>query len=120
MFRYDLFDETQNKLDYILSLTVENLLGRRLHTLVFKSGIAKSIHQRYIRSFTSFNIFPQFRIFKFLIFYHSYAPRAPRQWWFGKGTDLTPSYIFEDDVKHFHSVKLKELEAGLLENKANN
>ncbi|XLS71462.1 hypothetical protein HN51_028327 [Arachis hypogaea] len=39
------------------------------------------------------------------------APRAPRQWWFGKGTDLTPSYIFEDDVKHFHSVKLKELEA---------
>ncbi|MBA0741780.1 hypothetical protein Gogos_014907, partial [Gossypium gossypioides] len=31
------------------------------------------------------------------------APRAPRQWWFGGGTDLTPSYIFEEDVKHFHS-----------------
>lgn len=28
-------------------------------------------------------------------------------WWFGGGTDLTPSYIFEEDAKHFHSV-LKE------------
>ncbi|KAL5705584.1 coproporphyrinogen oxidase [Ranunculus cassubicifolius] len=30
---------------------------------------------------------------------------APRQWWFGGGTDLTPSYIFEEDVKHFHMVQ---------------
>ncbi|ERN14996.1 oxygen-dependent coproporphyrinogen-III oxidase, chloroplastic [Amborella trichopoda] len=30
------------------------------------------------------------------------AVGAPRQWWFGGGTDLTPSYIFEEDVKHFH------------------
>ncbi|CAL5412774.1 unnamed protein product [Camellia sinensis] len=35
------------------------------------------------------------------------APGAPRQWWFGGGTDLTPAYIFEEDVKHFHS-KVKE------------
>ncbi|GJN09516.1 hypothetical protein PR202_ga27531 [Eleusine coracana subsp. coracana] len=33
------------------------------------------------------------------------APGAPRQWWFGGGTDLTPSYIIEEDVKHFHSVR---------------
>ncbi|KAL3355586.1 hypothetical protein AABB24_016653 [Solanum stoloniferum] len=33
------------------------------------------------------------------------TPGAPRQWWFGGGTDLTPAYIFEDDVKHFHSVQ---------------
>ncbi|KAK4279024.1 hypothetical protein QN277_016790 [Acacia crassicarpa] len=33
------------------------------------------------------------------------APGAPRQWWFGGGTDLTPSYIFEEDVKHFHSIQ---------------
>lgn len=25
------------------------------------------------------------------------------QWWFGGGTDLTPYYLDEDDVKHFHS-----------------
>ncbi|KAG2700538.1 hypothetical protein I3843_06G002200 [Carya illinoinensis] len=30
------------------------------------------------------------------------SPGAPRQWWFGGGTDLTPAYIFEEDVKHFH------------------
>ncbi|KAA3474691.1 coproporphyrinogen-III oxidase 1, chloroplastic-like [Gossypium australe] len=35
------------------------------------------------------------------------APGAPRQWWFGGGTDLTPSYIFEEDVKHFHSIQKK-------------
>ncbi|BBN05978.1 coproporphyrinogen III oxidase [Marchantia polymorpha subsp. ruderalis] len=30
---------------------------------------------------------------------------APRAWWFGGGTDLTPSYFFEEDVKHFHQVQ---------------
>lgn len=35
---------------------------------------------------------------------HLDAPGSPRQWWFGGGTDLTPAYIFEEDVKHFHSV----------------
>lgn len=34
-------------------------------------------------------------------------PGAPRQWWFGGGTDLTPAYIFEEDVKHFHMVCVK-------------
>lgn len=24
-------------------------------------------------------------------------------WWFGGGTDLTPSYLFEEDARHFHS-----------------
>ncbi|KAI4308597.1 hypothetical protein L6164_031653 [Bauhinia variegata] len=33
------------------------------------------------------------------------APGAPRQWWFGGGTDLTPAYIFEEYVKHFHSTQ---------------
>ncbi|KAI3870437.1 hypothetical protein MKX03_012716 [Papaver bracteatum] len=32
------------------------------------------------------------------------APGAPRSWWFGGGTDLTPAYVFEEDVKHFHTV----------------
>jgi small subunit ribosomal protein S9e len=58
MFKHGLLDETQNKLDYVLALTVENFLERRLQTLVFKSGMAKSIHharvlirQRHIRYF---------------------------------------------------------------------
>ena len=33
--------------------------------------------------------------------------QAPRAWWFGGGTDLTPPYIFEEDAKHFHGI-LKE------------
>ncbi|KAG6487765.1 hypothetical protein ZIOFF_056367 [Zingiber officinale] len=56
MNRYGLLGEGQNKLDYVLALTVENFLERRLQTLVFKSGMAKSIHharvlirQRHIR-----------------------------------------------------------------------
>ena len=27
---------------------------------------------------------------------------APRAWWFGGGTDITPSYLFEEDLAHFH------------------
>eukprot|EP00850_Spirogloea_muscicola_P010094 SM000058S18524 [mRNA] locus=s58:375010:376326:- [translate_table: standard] len=56
MVRYGLLDETQTKLDYVLALTAENFLERRLQTLVFKTGLAKSIHharvlirQRHIR-----------------------------------------------------------------------
>lgn len=30
---------------------------------------------------------------------------APRAWWFGGGTDLTPSYLFEEDAEHFHQVQ---------------
>ncbi|KAM7269838.1 hypothetical protein ACFE04_025335 [Oxalis oulophora] len=44
MNKYGLLEETQNKLDYVLALTVENFLERRLQTLVFKTGMAKSIH----------------------------------------------------------------------------
>lgn len=25
-------------------------------------------------------------------------------WWFGGGADLTPSFLFEDDAKHFHQI----------------
>ena len=32
---------------------------------------------------------------------------APRAWWFGGGTDLTPSYLFKEDVSHFHGTYKK-------------
>uniref|UniRef100_A0A494G8C0 40S ribosomal protein S9 n=1 Tax=Solanum lycopersicum TaxID=4081 RepID=A0A494G8C0_SOLLC len=54
--RYRLLDEIQNKLDFVLALTVENFLECRLKTLMFNTCMAKSIHharmlirQRYIR-----------------------------------------------------------------------
>ena len=56
MQRYGLLDETQSKLDYVLSMSPSDFLERRLQTLVFKQGLAKSIHharvlikQRHIR-----------------------------------------------------------------------
>ncbi|KAF0852239.1 40S small subunit ribosomal protein uS4 (rpS9) [Andalucia godoyi] len=42
--RLGLLGETEQKLDYVLGLKVENLLERRLQTVVFKKGLAKSIH----------------------------------------------------------------------------
>jgi coproporphyrinogen III oxidase len=27
---------------------------------------------------------------------------SPTAWWFGGGTDLTPSYLFDEDATHFH------------------
>ena len=26
----------------------------------------------------------------------------PPPWWFGGGTDITPSYVYDEDMKHFH------------------
>merc|ERR1711881_538031 len=41
---YGLLGETENKLDYVLGLTNQVLLERRLQTKVFKLDLAKSIH----------------------------------------------------------------------------
>ena len=56
MYKYGLLDPAQNKLDYVLALTPQDFLERRLQTQVFKLGLAKSIHharvlikQRHIR-----------------------------------------------------------------------
>lgn len=56
MYRYGLLEEGQNQLDYVLALLPADFLERRLQTLVFKLGLAKSIHharvlirQRHIR-----------------------------------------------------------------------
>jgi small subunit ribosomal protein S9e len=56
MTRYGLLDDDQKELDYVLQLTTQKLLERRLQTKVFKQGLAKSIHharvlikQRHIR-----------------------------------------------------------------------
>lgn len=56
MQRYGLLTEDQDKLDYVLALTPTEFLERRLQTLVFKLGLAKSMHharvlikQRHIR-----------------------------------------------------------------------
>eukprot|EP01013_Petalomonas_cantuscygni_P042352 TRINITY_DN7622_c0_g1_i2.p1 TRINITY_DN7622_c0_g1~~TRINITY_DN7622_c0_g1_i2.p1 ORF type:complete len:189 (+),score=25.63 TRINITY_DN7622_c0_g1_i2:39-605(+) len=42
--RYGLLDQDHMKLDYVLGLTLQDFLERRLQTLVFKHGLAKSIH----------------------------------------------------------------------------
>ena len=54
--RYGILDEHQNKLDHVLGLKIQDFLERRLQTLVFKLGLAKSYHharvlikQRHIR-----------------------------------------------------------------------
>lgn len=54
--RLGLLDEEHMKLDYVLGLKVEDFLERRLQTLVWKTGLARSVHharvlirQRHIR-----------------------------------------------------------------------
>jgi len=56
LHRLGVLDEHKNKLDYVLSLKIQDFLERRLQTIVFKKGLANSIHharvlirQRHIR-----------------------------------------------------------------------
>jgi len=49
LHRVGVLDEHQNKLDYVLSLKVQDLLERRLQTQVVKLGLATSIHQARVR-----------------------------------------------------------------------
>lgn len=32
---------------------------------------------------------------------------VPPQWWYGGGTDITPSYVYDEDMKHFHGTYKK-------------
>ena len=45
LHKYGVLEESNNKLDYVLSLKIQDFLERRLQTQVFKLGLAKSIHQ---------------------------------------------------------------------------
>jgi len=45
LHRIGVLEEHQNKLDFVLSLKIQDFLERRLQTQVFKLGLAKSIHQ---------------------------------------------------------------------------
>jgi len=56
MVRLGLLTETEKKLDFVLGLTLQKFLERRLQTKVFKKNMARSIHharvlirQRHIR-----------------------------------------------------------------------
>merc|ERR1712007_231574 len=44
LHRMGVLDDDKNELDYVLSLTLNDFLERRLQTLVFKLNLAKSIH----------------------------------------------------------------------------
>merc|ERR1712048_1055691 len=44
MSRYGLLGDDELELDFVLQLTTQKLLERRLQTKVFKQGLAKSIH----------------------------------------------------------------------------
>ena len=72
LVRIGVLEEGRMKLDYVLSLKVEDFLERRLQTQVFKLGLAKSIHharvlirQRHTRYSIVFLI--SFFIFKYVL-----------------------------------------------------
>merc|ERR1711918_225940 len=44
MIRYGILDEDKQRPDYVLALKIEDFMERRLQTLVYKRGLAKSIH----------------------------------------------------------------------------
>ncbi|KAM9988619.1 hypothetical protein ACTFIZ_003772 [Dictyostelium cf. discoideum] len=44
LHKLGVMEDSKNKLDYILNLKVQDFMERRLQTLVFKNGLAKSIH----------------------------------------------------------------------------
>jgi small subunit ribosomal protein S9e len=44
LFKMGVLNESENKLDYVLGLTINRFLERRLQTVVLKSNFAQSIH----------------------------------------------------------------------------
>ena len=44
LYKMGVLNESENKLDYVLGLTINRFLERRLQTVVLKSNFAQSIH----------------------------------------------------------------------------
>ena len=44
LVKYGLISEDEKRLDFVLNLTTQKLLDRRLQTIIYKKGLAKSIH----------------------------------------------------------------------------
>ena len=69
MSRYGLLSDSELELDYVLQLTTQKILERRLQTKVYKQGLAKSIHharvlirQRHIRVGNQLVNVPSFQV----------------------------------------------------------
>lgn len=97
LVRIGVLDESRMRLDYVLSLKIEDFLERRLQTQVFKSGLAKSIHharvlirQRHIR----------YALFSPHWFSSTYVPFLP-SFSVGKQIVNVPSFVVRlDSQKH--------------------
>ena len=61
----------------------------------FATGISLVLHPRNPMAPT---VHANFRYFELG------DPDSPAAWWFGGGADLTPSYLFDEDARHFHGV----------------
>jgi small subunit ribosomal protein S9e len=46
--KYGILNETENTLNHVLSLKIQDFLERRLQTIVFKQGLSRSIHHARI------------------------------------------------------------------------
>jgi len=60
----------------------------------FAAGISSVMHPK--------NPFAPTMHFNYRYFETDNWNGVPSQWWFGGGTDITPSYVNEEDMKHFH------------------
>ncbi|CAK5269902.1 unnamed protein product [Mycena citricolor] len=68
----------------------------------FVAGISLVIHPRNPNAPT---VHANYRYFEISEPVEEGSTEAPKlvAWWFGGGSDLTPSYLFEEDAKHFHT-----------------
>lgn len=60
----------------------------------FAAGISSVMHPH--------NPFAPTMHFNYRYFETESYEGLPGRWWFGGGSDITPSYVFEEDMKHFH------------------
>lgn len=68
----------------------------------FAAGLSLVIHPRNPHAPTVHMNYRYFEISDPALPEGERAAAAPIAWWFGGGSDLTPSYVYEEDVRHFH------------------
>lgn len=83
----------------------QDLLGTDVGLPFFAAGISLVIHPRNPHAPT---VHANYRYFEITSpKENADGEKSVVAWWFGGGCDLTPSYLYEEDAKHFHGT-LKE------------
>ena len=100
-------EKSSRRLEVNLSVVYGSMPRQALHSATERGvdrakGVAPGERVPFFACGLSSVMYPKNPFAPTMHFNYRYFETDGGVWWFGGGTDITPSYVNEDDMKHFH------------------